>query len=247
MNPMHVSPIYSVPLSKRARTENTSTPRKSSQMTLASSPLPNIVQRIRYELTENGSRPHALAAKKFSQPNEAITVINFENAEILVVNAPANEIRSWSQLPIPYRCFPVRNTDEQQTTIDRTIAALSTLKQLPQCAVGVEVDLEKCNNLDSQLQDVDNFKQAIWLFLLNEVKLMPPHLKQCIKTDLKNLRSTDKRQKPPLVPPAFNLSSSPFGILQVNAFCITLTSFRVNNFLPKPLFQIFFDIRHATL
>jgi len=245
MNPMHVSPIYGAPPSKRARTENTSTPRKSSQMTLASSPLPNIVQRIRYELTENGSRPHALAAKKFSQPNEAITVINFENGEILVVNAPTNEIRSWSQLPIPYRCFPVRNTDEQQTTIDRTIVALSTLKQLPHCAVGIEVDLEKCNNLDSQLQDVDNLKQAIWLFLLNEVKLMPPHLKQCIKTDLKTLRSTDKRQTLPLVPPALNFSSSPLGILQVNTFYIPLTSCRVNNFFSNLCFR-FFDIRHAT-
>jgi len=245
MKPMHISPISGAPPSKRARTENTPTPRKSSQMTLASSPLPNIVQRIRYELAENGSRPHALAAKKCSQPNEAITVINFENGEILVVNAPTNEIRSWSQLPIPYCCFPVRNTDEQQTAIDRTIEALSIFKQLPHCAVGIEVDLEKCNNLNSRLQDVDNLKQAIWLFLLNEVKSMPPHLKQCIKTDLKNLLSTYKRQKRPLAPSALNFTSSPLGILQVNKFCVPFTFCKLNDFFSNLCFR-FFTVRHAT-
>jgi len=239
MNPMDTSPISCAPPTKKVQTETTSTPRKSSQSTLASSPLPNIVQRIKYELADNSSRLHALAAQKFFQPNEAITVVNFENGEILVLNAPINQIRTWSHSPIPYCCLPMRNTDEQRTAIDRTIAALSTFTQLPHCAVGIEVDLEKCNNLNSQLQDANNLKQAIWLFLLNEIKFMPPHLRQFFKTDLKKIRSNYKRQQPPILLPVPNFTSSPLETSKVNTFCVLFTFCKLNDFFLKLCFRFF--------
>ena len=176
------------------------------------------MQRIKYELAENFSRPHAPTAKNFHQPHENITVVNFENGEILVVNAPINQIRRWPQSPIPYLCLPVRNISEQRTAIDRTVMALSSFNQLSHCAVGIEVDARKCNESSSQFQEANNLRQAIWLFLLNNVKFMPPHLRQFFKADLKNVCATYQRKKPPILPPAPNLTPPPLEKPKVNTF-----------------------------
>lgn len=69
--------------------------------------------------------------------------------------------------------------------IDRTAIILSAFHQIPNCAVGFKIDLAKCHASSSQLLDANNLRRAIWLFLTNDIKFMPPHLRQFLRADLK--------------------------------------------------------------
>ena len=83
---MECSPTHFSPLAKKEKKERNSTPKKSHETTDTFSPQPNIVQRIKYVLAIDQSRPRPGQAKNVSQPNENTTVFNFPNGEILVVN-----------------------------------------------------------------------------------------------------------------------------------------------------------------
>jgi len=184
MNPMECSPTILSPPTKKIKLENSSTP-QAAQKKITSSPKPNIVQRIKYVLADQRTPTHARFQRKYRQTTENTTVFNFEDSEILVVNAPYM-ICNWSPTPIPYICIPVQDNKQQRTAINRTVIMLSALYQLPNCPVGIKIDPENCQESDSQIHDLTKLRRTIWLFLAENATFMPPYLRQFLKAELKN-------------------------------------------------------------
>jgi len=197
MTSMECSPTAAEPPKKTAKLELPLNLRQKHEKPITSSPKPNIVQRIKYVLAEQHSRQHARTLHAYYEVTENLTVFNLENGEMLVVNAPLNEICNWPPAPIPYLCLSVESNVFQRTAINRTAIMLSSLYQLTNCAVGIKIDMEKCQETGSQLQDLTALRRAIWQFLVNDITFMPPHLRQFFNAELKVSSATIQQQKLP--------------------------------------------------
>jgi len=162
---------------------------------LTPSPQPNIVQRKKYAMAANNSRQATKELYTYYQFTDNLIVFNLGNGEILVVNAPLNEICDWQPTPIPYLCLPVKSYAEQQTVVNRAGIVLASFYQLSHCTIGIKIDVTKCQEPGSQFQDITNLRRAIWRFLAEEITYMPPHLRQFFKAELKLILSTTQPSK----------------------------------------------------
>ena len=194
MSLIECSPTHSKPPTKIAKLEIPAGQKQITETRPISSPQPNIVQRIKYVLAEDKTQHQTGSRKPYCEVSHNFTVFNLKNGEILVVNALLNKICSWQPTPIPYICFPVKTDVDQRTALNRTGILLSSLYQLPKCVIGIKIDVENCQERDSQFQHLTVLRRAIWNFLATEIAHMPPYLRQFLKAELNLSHFTIQQQ-----------------------------------------------------
>jgi len=162
----------------------------------------NIVQCIKYVLAADNSRHNCKTRSKNHQVAENLTLFDLNGIEFVAVNVSLNEIASWKSNKIPHLCFPVRDSAERRMALIRVSTMLASLYQLMPCAIGIEIDPEKCTKINSQYHQLAELRRGLWRLLLTEILFMPPHLRTFLEAELKigaNLPKSEEKCKLPSI------------------------------------------------
>jgi len=137
---------------------------------------------------------------QFRQMAFNLTFVATDEDEFVAINKSIREILEWKPKKIPYLQMFVKDSPTRCAILTRSSTILASFAELPPCCIGIRIVQNKKDDEYMHQHYVTGLRRIIWSFILNEIDLIPPHIRIFLSAELKLMANEDTFSTPATFP-----------------------------------------------